>query len=147
MSGEEIKKILESEGIVLSELAKMLGYDSDQRLHSKLKSDDVKSGIIEDIAKVTNKNICLFYGDKSNTTTKENSTDIISVPANVWNVISSQAESLKAKDRQMDMVLESLKFKDEQTTEIIELLKEQLKKGRDAPTRLRAANLVVEEDE
>lgn len=147
MSGEEIKKILESEGIVLSDLAKMLGYDSDQRLHSKLKSDDVKSGIIEDIARVTNKNICLFYGDKSNTTIKENSIDVISMPANVWSVISNQAESLKVKDRQMGVMLESLKSKDEQTAEIIELLKEQLKKGRDATTRLRAANLVVEEDE
>lgn len=140
MSGEEIKKILESEGIVLSDLARMLGFDSDQRLHSKLRPDDVKSGIIEDIARVTNKNVCFFYGEKSNAATNGNNIDVISMPSNVWNVISNQAESLKAKDRQIDIALA-------QTSDMIEMLKEQLKKGRDATTKLRAANLVVEEDE
>lgn len=48
-------------------------------------------------------------------------------------VISNQADSLKEKDKQ--------------TSEVIELLKEQHKKGRDAEKTLRAANLVVEEDE
>lgn len=58
----------------------------------------------------------------------DTSSDSISIPASVWQVISNQAESLKSKDRQLDTVLESLKVKDKQTTEVIELLKEQIKK-------------------
>lgn len=77
---------------------------------------------------------------KKNEHTSPANSDIISMPSDVWAVISSQAESLKSKDRQIDIALA-------QTSEMLELLKEQLKKGRDAPTRLRAANLVVEEDE
>lgn len=79
--------------------------------------------------------------------TLQQNSDIVSMPADVWAVISSQAESLKMKDEQINEVLASLKSKDKQVEEVIELLKEQLKKGRDATTRLRAANLVVEEDE
>lgn len=54
MSGKELKKILAAEGINLSELAHMLGFANDQRLHSALKAEDVKSGLIELIARATN---------------------------------------------------------------------------------------------
>lgn len=57
MSGEEVKEKLKQEGIVFSELARLLGYDSDQRLHSALKANDVRSGLIEDIACAINKSV------------------------------------------------------------------------------------------
>ena len=50
MTGQKIKDILRSEGITIADVARMLGHNGDQRLHSALKSDDVKSGLIEDIA-------------------------------------------------------------------------------------------------
>lgn len=62
MKGQKIKEILRAEGITLSEVASLLGFDNDQRLHSALRSDDVKSGLIEDIARVTNKSVGFFYG-------------------------------------------------------------------------------------
>lgn len=62
MKGQKIKEILRSEGFTLTEVASLLGFDTDQRLHSALKSDDVKSGLIEDIARVTNRSVGLFYG-------------------------------------------------------------------------------------
>lgn len=62
MKGQKIKEILRQEGITLSEVASLLGFDNDQRLHSALKSDDVKSGLIEEIARVTNKSVGFFYG-------------------------------------------------------------------------------------
>lgn len=61
MKGEKIKEILKAEGFALSEVARLLGFDNDQRLHSALRSDDVKTGLVEDIARVTNKSICIFY--------------------------------------------------------------------------------------
>lgn len=63
MSGKELKEILAAEGINLSELARLLGFANDQRLHSALKAEDVKSGLIESIARVTNKSIGFFYKD------------------------------------------------------------------------------------
>lgn len=68
------------------------------------------------------------------------SQDVISMPADVWAVISNQAKSLDVKDRQTSEAIR-------QTSEVIQLLKEQLKKGQDAEKTFRAASPVVEEDE
>lgn len=73
------------------------------------------------------------------------SSDSISIPASVWQVISNQAESLKTKDKQMNTLLESLKAKDEQTVEVIDLLKEQIKKGEGVGESYRAATRVAGE--
>lgn len=68
MSGKELKEILAAEGINLSELAKKLGFANDQRLHSALRADDVKSGLIESIAKATNKSVGYFYKETTSST-------------------------------------------------------------------------------
>lgn len=60
MSRKELKEILREEGINLAELAKKLGFDNDQRLHSALKAEDVKSGLLEAIAKATNRKAFVF---------------------------------------------------------------------------------------
>lgn len=60
MKGKDLKEFLACNGISISHLAKLLSY-SDQRLHSALKSDDIKSGLLEEIARVTNRNVCDFY--------------------------------------------------------------------------------------
>ena len=61
MKGEDLKKILKDEGITLTFVSEMLGFDGDQRLHSALKSDNIKTQLLEDIARVTNKSVCFFY--------------------------------------------------------------------------------------
>ena len=71
MTGQKIKDILRSEGITIADVARMLGHNGDQRLHSALKSEDVKSGLIEDIARVTNKSVCYFYEGSGNTVAKD----------------------------------------------------------------------------
>lgn len=67
MSGKELKEILISAGVNLSKLASSLGYSNDQRLHSALKAKDVKSGLIEDIARSINKSVDFFYGRNTST--------------------------------------------------------------------------------
>lgn len=63
MRGSQIKKKLKSIGVNLTELSSALGYEKSQRLHSALKSDDVKSGLMENIAKIIGKDISWFYDD------------------------------------------------------------------------------------
>ena len=41
--------------------------------------------------------------------TSQSETGVISVPINVWEVIKSQADSLKSKDRQIDELISMLK--------------------------------------
>lgn len=108
MNGKELKAILKEEGINLSELSKKLGYDNDQRLHSALKADDVKSGLIESIAKATNKSVGFFYKD-SNTIASDNSV-AVSGTGNSVNSISERFISLlEKKDEQMDELIVIIK--------------------------------------
>lgn len=73
MKGKDLKDLLSSYGLSVSHLAKLLGY-SDQRLHSALKSDDLKSGLIEEIARVTNRSVCDFYNQKKDGLTEQDPT-------------------------------------------------------------------------
>lgn len=100
MTGQKIKDILRSEGITIADVARMLGHNGDQRLHSALKSEDVKSGLIEDIARVTNKSVCYFY---------EGRTDhgiAVSGDSNQINALSEKFIALlEKKDEQMDRLI------------------------------------------
>lgn len=89
MKGLELKKKLREDGINLSDLAKSLGYDNDQRLHSALNAADVKSGLIEKIAKMTNKTVGYYYGESVGAT--DNISELLAI--------------LKKKDEQIDRFL------------------------------------------
>ena len=72
MTGKRLKEILADEGINLAKLSRSLGFDNDQRLHSALRAEDVKSGLIEQIAKATNKSVCFFYKTAGDSTARDN---------------------------------------------------------------------------
>lgn len=111
MSGKELKEILVKEGISLAELATQLGFANDQRLHSALKAEDVKSGLIEKIAKATNKTVDFFYkGIPTNMAVQ----DSVAVQGdnNEVTIISERFISLlEKKDQQMDRLLSMLEKK------------------------------------
>lgn len=110
MSGKELKEILVEEGINLAELASLLGFANDQRLHSALKAEDVKSGLIEKIAKATNKTIGFFYKGVPSVAVK----DGVAVQGdnNEVTMISERFISLlEKKDQQMDRILSMLEGK------------------------------------
>lgn len=105
MSGKNLKEILAAEGINLSELARLLGFANDQRLHSALKAEDVKSGLIESIARVTNKSIGFFYKDTLGSLATDNSV-AASGDGNPITTLSERFISLlEKKDEQMDRLL------------------------------------------
>jgi len=61
MNGKDLKFKLKVLNVNFSKLSSALGYQSDQQLHGKLKSKDVKSGLIENIACVLGKSITEMY--------------------------------------------------------------------------------------
>ena len=65
MKGSVLKERLKNEGINLSDLAKRLGYNTDQNLHSVLGAADVKSSLLENISRVLGRPIGWFYDDVS----------------------------------------------------------------------------------
>lgn len=68
MKGSDLKAILERDGVSLTLLASKLGYSSFQALYSVLKSENIKTELLENIARVTNKSVIYYYGGFSVTT-------------------------------------------------------------------------------
>ncbi len=62
MTGERLKEILAKYKVSQSEIAKQLGM-SHQSLNQMLSASDIKTGLVERIAKVLNVSISSLYGD------------------------------------------------------------------------------------
>lgn len=108
MSGKELKEILTAEGINLSQLARMLGFANDQRLHSALRADDVKSGLIEAIAKATNRNVCFFYGGEIGAIASEHGVAVSGDGNSITTISERFISLLEKKDQQMDRLITML---------------------------------------
>lgn len=64
MSGEELKSKLESVGVSQAKIAEMIGVFP-QSFNKTLQSDDVRSGLLEDLCRVLDKDISFFYGGET----------------------------------------------------------------------------------
>lgn len=62
MTGEQLKRILYTAGIPQTELAKKLGT-SQQNLYAVLKSQDIKTGLLERLCEVLDVKMSFFYPD------------------------------------------------------------------------------------
>lgn len=60
MTGLEVKRILKQNNITVSKVARILGI-SPQLLHSNLDVQDIKTGVLERIAKAIGKDITFFF--------------------------------------------------------------------------------------
>ena len=112
MSGKELKEILREEGINLADLAKRLGFENDQRLHSALKAEDVKSGLIEAIAKATNRSVCFFYRNISGAIATDNNVavsgdgnSVNAISERFINLLENKDKQIAKKDEQMDRLI------------------------------------------
>lgn len=68
MNGTQIKEVLKLHGWKISKIAELLG-ESRQNVNNMLSKDDIRSGLLEQIAKVTEIPIAEFYGLKPETST------------------------------------------------------------------------------
>ena len=126
MSGKELKEILAARGINLSELARMLGFANDQRLHSALNAADIKTGFLERIVAVTGIPISYFYPAASATITNESSE--LHVRNNNGVVSGTNNVSISAgQDTQklVEILVEANAKKDQQIDKLIALLSKQ----------------------
>lgn len=126
MSGKELKEILAARGINLSELARMLGFANDQRLHSALNAADIKTGFLERIVAVTGIPLSYFYPAASATITNEsselhvrNNSGVVSGTNN--GIISAGQDA----QRLVEILVEANAKKDQQIDKLIALLSKQ----------------------
>ena len=70
MSGEDLKKKLESAGISQAEIARRLGVIP-QSVGQSLSAKDVKSGFLEDLCRVFDMDISFFYSGESSAKSRD----------------------------------------------------------------------------
>lgn len=103
MSGKELKERLRAKGITnITKLAEMMG-ESNQRLFASMSSPDVKSGLIEGIARALGIDVSDFYNSSNTAIT----TDGIAVAGNGNSVSINEKvlDLMKEKDKQIDRLL------------------------------------------
>lgn len=64
MKGLDVKNKLKKNGYIIKEIATLMG-ETPQNLNSMLNAEDIKTGVLERIAKAINKNLYFFFNDDS----------------------------------------------------------------------------------
>ena len=122
MKGQELKEILRKEGIILLQLAEDLGM-SQQNLSAAFTRDDIKSGLIEKIAKSIGKPVGFFYGEGlSQSVTGNNNTQVAGNANNVNTGDGAVLELLKMKDEQLLIAMRQTSKAQEQMDRVLDKL-------------------------
>lgn len=105
------------------ELAEKLGYTKSS--FSQIVSGKVplSERFVQKLASVDRNinEVWIMTGEGNMLNSVEAGTSVVTIPANVWEVIQTQAESLKSKDKQID--------------ELVALLKQQIAEGKKMPAQ------------
>lgn len=105
------------------ELAEKLGYTKSsfsQIVNGKV---PLSERFVQKLASVDENinEVWIMTGEGNMLNSVEAGTSVVTIPANVWEVIQTQAESLKSKDKQID--------------ELVALLKQQIAEGKKMPAQ------------
>ena len=111
MNVQHILDLLKQEGYSVNEMAKMIGK-AQQVLASALKHDDIRTGLLEDIAKAMGKPLSFFYGEAFgpvSVASGERATSV-QVGGDATNVATSADDRLLSllvsKDEQLTMAMQ-----------------------------------------
>lgn len=113
MKGSDLKEILRKEGVVLMALAEDLGM-SQQNLSAAFTRDDVKSGLLEKIAKSLGKTVGYFYGETPEMNSGESGASA--------GPDASVIDLLKIKDEQLLLAMKQTSKAQEQMDKVLEVL-------------------------
>lgn len=122
MRGTDLKDLLRKEGIVLSQLAEDLGM-SQQNLSAAFTRDDVKSGLLEKMARVLNRPIGFFYGETFGPVQSvgSNNSQVTQVAGNYSGAPDSNVlEMLKMKDEQLLLTIKQVSKAQEQMDRVLD---------------------------
>lgn len=117
MKGQHIQDLMNQEGYSVNKMAQMLGK-SQQVLASALKHDDVRTGLLEDIAKAMGKPLSYFYGDTYSVIGNNNATAINHSTATASD--DRLLALLVAKDEQLTMAMRQTSKAQEQMDKVLE---------------------------
>ena len=106
MKGIEIKRILSENGVSVAHIARLLGL-SQQNLYEEKKKDDIRTGLLEDIAGAIGKDVPFFYGVGTSAGSALASGDNSTAVAGNNNRVNTErfVNLLAKKDEQIDRLL------------------------------------------
>ena len=106
MKGIEIKRILLENGVSVAHIARLLGL-SQQNLSAALQKDDIRTGLLEDIAGAIGKDVPFFYGVGTSAGSAFASGDNSTAVAGNNNRVNTErfVNLLAKKDEQIDRLL------------------------------------------
>lgn len=122
MKGSELKDLLRREGIVLNQLADLLDM-SQQNLSAAFTRDDIKSGLLEKIARALGWPIGYLYGEtvgSVQTVTGNNNTQVAGNSNTVTGSDQTVLELLKMKDEQLTLTIKQVSKAQEQMDRVLD---------------------------
>ena len=126
MTGQHLQDLIKKEGYSVSKMAELIGT-SQQVLASALKHDDVRTGLVEDIAKAMGKPLSFFYGEAYGPVTQANGNNNTQVAGNVvgndmtvGSPDSKLIDLLVSKDEQLTMAMKQTSTAQEQMNRVLD---------------------------
>ena len=120
MKGADLKERLKTSHLSMAEIANRIGV-SPQSLNSVFNSEDVKSGVLEKLAKALDVPLAFFYGDVYNVSGNNNATGV----NNTINATDDRLLTLLSnKDEQLTMAMKQTSKAQAQMDDLIAIMKE-----------------------
>lgn len=123
MRGIELKEKLKTSRYSMAEIAGKMGV-SPQNLNSVFQSEDVKSGVLERLAKALDVPLAYFYGDSFNVSGNNNATAINNSIANASD--ERLLSLLMNKDEQLLMAMKQTSKAQAQMDEVLAMMKSKM---------------------
>ena len=122
MTGQHLQNLMKQEGYSVNKMAEMIGR-SQQNLATLLKHDDVRTSLVEDIAKAMGKPLSFFYGESFGPVSQILGNNNTSVAGND-NTVGSPDEKLLSllvsKDEQLTMAMKQTSKAQEQMDRVLD---------------------------
>lgn len=128
MTGKYLQDLIISEGYSVNRMAEMIGR-SQQNLASLLKHEDVRTGLLEDIAKAMGKPLSFFYGETygpatqvqgSNNATAINNSTATSNDDRILSLLLTKDEQLTLAMKQTSKAQEQVDKAQEQMDRVLD---------------------------
>jgi DNA-directed RNA polymerase sigma subunit (sigma70/sigma32) len=122
MTGKHLQDLIANEGYSVNKMAEMIGR-SQQNLASLLKHEDVRTGLLEDIAKAMGKPLSFFYGEaygQVSQITGNNNTSVAGNDNTVGSPDNRLLDLLVSKDDQLTMAMKQTTKAQEQMDRVLD---------------------------
>lgn len=122
MKGSNIKEVLRANGCQMKQIAEKMGT-SLSNLSAGLSKDDVRTGLLEDIAEAAALPVSAFYGESFGTVqtvSGNNNTQVAGNSNTVTNSDQTVLELLKMKDEQLTLTIKQVSKAQEQMDRVLD---------------------------